>query len=344
MRLAFVLPAPVRVPQGGAAVVFRHATGLAALGHDVDVIAPKRSAGALAWARRMAVIARDRLHGVADARAEVPGVRVIEPSTAADIDGAGYDAVIATGWQTARWVAALRGGRRFYFLQGDERVLDPRAQATWALPLRKLAVARWLAGTVEAHGHAVEGLVPNAVDPEEMFVVRPPAQRGRCVMALYHRHPTKGPDTLVAALDALRQQVPDVAATLVAARPPSHRLPEWVDLHVRPSRDDLRTMYNEAAVCLHTSRLEGWGLVPMEAAACGCAIVATASRGPREFLSPGESMVEVAVGDAEGIASEAARLLRDPDERIRLALAGHAAVSRFSWVESTARLERLLRS
>ena len=339
-----MLPAPVRVPQGGAAVVFRHASGLAALGHEVEVIAPEREPGVLARVRRAAVVARDRLHGVAEARADLQGVRLVEPTTAADIDGSRYNSVIATGWQTARWVSEMAEEKGFYFLQGDERVLNPRAQATWGLPLRKLAVARWLAEEVEAHGHSVEGIVPNAIDPTEMYVDVPPELRGRRVIALYHRHPTKGPDTLVDALHALRRTTPDVSATVVSARPPSHRLPAWVDLTIRPSREGLRALYNASAVCLHTSRQEGWGLVPMEAAACGCAIVATASRGPREFLTPGESMIEVPVGDADGLATAAARLLTEPRERSRMALAGQEAVGRFSWAESTARLERLLLS
>ncbi len=339
-----MLPAPVRVPQGGAAVVFRHASGLAALGHDVEVLAPKRDVGVLAIVRRAAVVARDRMHGVAKRRTALNGVRVIEPATMAEVDGSRYDAVIATGWQTAEWVSRIGGGKRFYFLQGDERVLDPRAQATWGFPLRKLSVARWLAEEVESRGHTVEGLVPNAIDPGEMYTEVPSEQRGPRVIALYHRHPTKGPETLVASLDALKRYAPNASATIVSARPPSHRLPAWVDLRIRPSREELRAHYNAAAVCLHTSRQEGWGLVPMEAAACGCVVVATASRGPREFLVSGESMIERPVGDAEGLATAAARLLDDRRERSRLALAGQEAVGRFTWAASTARLERLLLS
>ena len=109
-----------------------------------------------------------------------------------------------------------------------------------------------------------------------------------------------------------------------------------------PETDELVALYNRASVCLHTSRLEGWGLVPMEAAACGCAVVATASRGVSEYLSDGRSMCLVDVGDAHGLAAHAARLLSRPDERIQIAVAGIEDVSRFSWAESTDRLESVL--
>ena len=383
MRVLFVLPAPVRIPMGGAAVVYRHAAGLVARGHEVTVAAPKSGGGAAGLARRAAVWARDRAHGVGSAPyLQVDGVRTVEPATWRGIAAADFDAVIATGWQTASWVATLAGsrprphparalgtaqsvrresgagrggapggagggvGRRpvgLYFLQHDERYLDPAAEDTWRLGLVNVAVAGWLADAVRAHGAPVAGVVPNAVDPGDVGVDRPLADRERRVVALYHRLPVKGPGTLVTALEALRERVADVGADVVSARPPSHRLPSWVDLHVRPPRPALRALYNRAAVCLHTARLEGWGLVPMEAAACGCAVVATASRGPSEYLRAGRSMREVPVGDADGLAREAADLLDHPARRAVLAEAALADVARFSWDDSTDRFEALIR-
>ncbi len=343
MNVAFVLPAPVRVPQGGAAVVFRHAAALAERGHRVDVVAPQREPGAWPRVRRGLVRARDAWHGV---EGEQPfptaGVRVLEPPVL-DVGVLHmYDSVIATGHQTAHPVSTCGPGRGFYFVQGDERALSPRAEATWALPLVRFAVSAWVADLLRGRGHPVVGVVPNAVDSSDWQCDRAPAGRGAHVVALYHRHPVKGPRTLVRALRQLRERVPEVSATVVCARPPTHRLPRWVDVRVRPSQPELRAIYNRAAVCLHTSTVEGWGLVPMEAAACGCAVVATASRGPREYLDPGRSMVEVPVGDGAALAYHAARLLRDDRARRAVASAAVEDVSRFSWSASADALESIL--
>ena len=367
VRVLFVLPAPVRIPMGGAAVVYRHAEGLAARGHAVTVAAPRRQPGVRGRVLRAAVRVRDRLHRVADAPLyRAAGVETVEPATVGGLGALSFDAVIATGHQTAPWVASIteensarpsaspgrsvsgrggRGGRPIglYLLQHDERHLSPAAEATWHLPLVRVAVARWIAETVEAHGAPVLGVVPNAVDPGEFALDRPLDGRERRVVALYHRLAVKGPDVLIDALDRLRQLCPDVGADVVAARPPRHRLPEWVRVHVRPSRPALRALYNRAAVCLHTARLEGWGLVPHEAATCGCAVVATASRGVAEFLEPGRSMRQVPVGDAEALALAAASLLADDAARVRLAAAAVVDAGRFSWDASTAALESFIR-
>jgi glycosyltransferase involved in cell wall biosynthesis len=194
--------------------------------------------------------------------------------------------------------------------------------------MHKITCARWLAREIEEAGETVLGVVPNAVDPREFFLEAPIETRGPRVVALYHRHPVKGPDVLIAALDRLRAAMPEVRADVIAARPPSHRLPPWVDVHLRLPIASLRALYNRAAVVLHTSRSEGWGLVPMEAAACGCAVAATANEGVREYLADGETM--------------RVDLLWHPDERIRLARAAGEAVARYRWPELTARFEALL--
>lgn len=343
MRVAFVLPAPARVPMGGVSVVLRHAAGLAERGHEVMVVAPQRAPGLWPRARQLAVVARDVAHGVASRKPSTPpGVVWTEPPTLREANLEHADVVIATGYQTAPWVHSLSHPNAHYFIQGDERALSERAAATWALPLRRIAIAEWLADLLSTSGYPVEGVVPNAVDPSEMYSKTPADQRPDRVIALYHRHPVKGPGTLIEALERLKAMVPNVGASIVAARPPSHRLPDWVDLYVRPTRVSLRELYDEAAVCLHTSRVEGWGLVPMEAAACGCAIVATASRGPREYLTPDRSMLEVPVGAARALADEAARVLLDRSLRERLSTAAQHDVARFTWSDSTDRLESLL--
>ena len=147
---------------------------------------------------------------------------------------------------------------------------------------------------------------------------------------------------LVETLRQLGRDRPDVGLTVFSARPPRHRLPAGVEVVVRPDARRLRALYNRASVCVHTSRLEGWGLAAMEAAACGCAVVATASLGPREYLEPGRSMVEVPVGDADAVAREARRLLDDGARRGALAEAAVADVARFSWDDATDTFEQLL--
>lgn len=330
---------------GGVAVAYRHARGLAARGHDVTVGAPRRREGVRGRILHGAVRLRDWAHGIPNRPPyDEAGVRTIEPETWRGLEGVAANAVIAVGHQSIPWALSLTAHRRatgIYMIQDGLRH-GLGTGSTWDAPLVRVAVSSWIASAVEAAGAPVEAVVPNAVDHDVFFPVAPVTHRDPRVIALYHRHPIKGPTTLIETLHRMRAMRPDVQADVVSARPPRHRLPPWVDVHVRPEAAALAGLYNRAAVCLHTSRLEGWGLVPMEAAACGCAVVATESRGVNEFLTPGRSMLQVPVDDTVGLAREALRLLSDVPLRRRIAEAGIEDVGRFSWEASTEVLEEVL--
>ncbi len=346
MRVTFVLPAPVRIPMGGAAVVYRHAGALAARGHQVSVVSPRRTTSGVRGAvLEAAVRVRDAVHGVTpDEYYSAPGVRsVVVPRLGPDTVPDG-DVVIATGVQTARPVAALpaSAGRPLYFIQGDETFADPTARDTWHLPMERITCAEWLARAVRDAGETVRGVVPNAVSPDDFALDRPIEGRPPRLVALYHRHPVKGPDVLVEALARIHQARPDVPATVFAARPPSHRLPPFVDVQIRPHVDDLRRLYNAASILLHPSRSEGWPLVPMEAAACGCAVIASLNYGVQEYFVAGESMEAVPVGEGRALGESALALLGDDARRQRIAEAGRVAVTALSWAHATDRLESVL--
>ncbi len=348
MRITFILPAPVRIPMGGAKVVYEHAKGLVRLGHSVTVIGPKRAGGNVrARFMQSAIWVRDRLHGVSASpyyQAEGVATLTIPEATRAHIPHA--DVVIATGVQTARWVNDLPApkGKKFYFVQGYETFADDKALDTWHLPLHKFTCANWLRRELEQTGEKVLGVAPNAIDPSEFYLEQLIENRGARIVALYHRHPVKGPDTLIRALQVMKHDLPELEADIFAARPPAHRIPAWVNIHVRPSVQDLRRLYNQSAVLLHTSRREGSPLVPMEAAACGCALVATANEGVQEHFHDGESIRMVPISDAESLAQSALAVMGNAEERKRLAQAALESVLALTWTDSTRELERIIKA
>lgn len=325
-------------------MVYAHAEGLARMGHTVRVVAPARAGEGLKdRAIQWAVAARDRLHGVAGGLAyDAEGVHTLTLPSPRPQAFPHADVTIATGVQTAPWVARLpeSKGRRVYFVQGDETFVRPDARDSWHLGMELLTCARWLADEMREAGLSPVAVIPNAIDPGEFGLDRPVADRPPSVLALYHRHPVKGPDVLLRALRVLRAA--GVPCRVFCARPPSHTLPAGVEVIIRPDARRLREMYNDASVLLHPSRSEGWPLVPMEAAACGAAVVASANPGVQEYLTGGISMRAVAIGDGDALGRAALDLLADVPERTRLAAAAHASVAEYSWKDSTERLATAL--
>lgn len=93
---------------------------------------------------------------------------------------------------------------------------------------------------------------------------------------------------------------------------------------------DIAPMLAALDLFVSASHTESFGLAIAEAMGSGLAVVSTATDGAREIITEGTGLL-VPVGDAEAIAQAALKLLRNPEERQRLAAhARRSARQRFS--------------
>lgn len=207
-------------------------------------------------------------------------------------------------------------------------------------------------------------IVPPGVD-HEMFSPGTDADRaharaalrvsGRRVLLFVGRiQPLKGADLAIRCLAALD----DPRALLLVVGGPSGRdgdgeltrlreLADALGVHdqvrfVSPQRHArLRAFYRAADVCVVPSRSESFGLVALEAAACGTPVVATAVGGLRSLVADGETGFLVAERDPVAFAAPVSVLLDAPDVAHEMGLAAQARSRRYSWSITAGRLRRL---
>jgi glycosyltransferase involved in cell wall biosynthesis len=91
-------------------------------------------------------------------------------------------------------------------------------------------------------------------------------------------------------------------------------------------RADTERVIAAADVVVCSSWFESYGMVNVEAMACGRPVVSTRQGGPSETVVDGETGYLVDAGDAEGLARHVLALLRDPALRRRMGAAGRARV------------------
>jgi D-inositol-3-phosphate glycosyltransferase len=106
----------------------------------------------------------------------------------------------------------------------------------------------------------------------------------------------------------------------------------------------LSTYYRAADACIVPSRSESFGLVALEAAACGIPVVASAVGGLTKLVEHGCTGYLVAPGDAAGFAHYLGELL---DDRSLARLMGAAACDRtagYTWQSAAARVAALCTS
>lgn len=343
-RVAFCLPSYSSHAIGGYRIVYEYANRLAAAGHSVAVlhVVPSMGfTGADRWVRREAWGRRlDAWRHRADIGWMTidPRVEMIRVRDLTTKHLGGYDAIVATAWQTGGPVAAAtakHGSRGFYLVQHHETWGGDAAdvEATWRLPLHKIVISRWLVDLVAKHDDPSRvSYVPNGLDLdsfriEQEIVDRDPFHVGM----LSHPEWWKGTTYGLQALDLVRQREPRARFTLFGNGPRPDVL-EAADGYERAlSGAALRAYYNNLAVFMHPSLAEGWPLPPAEAMACGAALVAADNPGVLDYAAAGETAAVVPREDPEALAEAVLALLRDPERRIALARSGHAAMQAYTW-------------
>ena len=166
--------------------------------------------------------------------------------------------------------------------------------------------------------------------------------------------PLKGVDVALRALAELDDQ----SATLVVVGGPSgpsgtseserlHGLVGELGLAERvvflppQPHDALADFYRAADVCIVPSRAESFGLVALEAAACGTPVVAASVGGLRSLVDDGATGFLVDDRNPAAYAAPVAMLLEDPELAAEIGAIASARSRKYSWSITAARLRRL---
>lgn len=335
---------------GGIRVVFEYANRLAARGHEVRVVHAYNLTGKklphkegwLTLAKQFKYLAGQRPRWF-DLR--VPILRVPQLSNKYVPNA---DIVIATANETADWVARLdsQKGEKFYFIQHfEDWARDPAlVRATWKLPLKKIVIASWLQKMAAEMGEDVVAMITNGVNLDQFHWQRRRFHRQPRVLMMTHALKWKGTEDGLSAIRLARETGYQFPVTLFGAYPLKQPLPDNTRFVFAPAGQELRALYGEHDIFLSPSWSEGCQLPPMEAMACGCAVIATNVGGIPDYAIAGETALVTRPQHPEEMAAALVRLIRDPNLLWRLAIAGQKHIAQYDWEKATDMFERALGS
>ena len=321
--------------------ILTYADRLAARGHAVTVVVPARTRWRAAW-RQLTGAQPDWIR---DFRARVAWVARWD--AAALPDG---DVLVATAWQSAPVAAAApaRCGAKFYLVQHYESLYHGQADAvdaTYRLPLRQVVISTWLAEVMRERFATMPEVIVTPVERElfHRVDVRIESPRPRVLM-LHHDYAWKGvPDGLEAVARA-RRRVPTLRLVGFGVKRPRVPLP-YDEFHENPPQARLAALYSGSDIYLCPSWDEGLGMPPMEAMACGAALVTYDNGGCRDYARDGETALVARRRDVVDLAGKLERLATDDALRARVAAAGTAFITTaFDWERAVTRLETLFTS
>lgn len=179
------------------------------------------------------------------------------------------------------------------------------------------------------------------IDPDEVVF----AQVGALV-------PHKGHTQLLTAFARVRASLPRVRLLVIGDGPEGPSLRTLAaSLGVAPQVTFAGWVPEVAPYLQHVvdvnvlaSSVEGFGLVNVQAAACGLPSISTDGTGTRETIVDGETGLLVPVGDVDALAAAMVALGGDPARRARMGAAGRRlAESRFSSASFQDGMRRVLR-
>jgi glycosyltransferase involved in cell wall biosynthesis len=353
LRINWVLPRPNL--SGGVKSNRLIAEAMVRRGHEVTLAFP---AGAPAWPAPWRV--RSFLHrmrwtdsaaGAHHLQRSTATLLPVERAEVRACDVPDADVSIGTFWQTMEWMEGWPAskGKQAYFVRAYEVTAGEaeRVRATYRRPALKLVIARWLQRLMEAEfGDANAVLLPNGVDWSQFSFVPRGKQQRPTVGLTYASIAAKGADTALAAIRIAQKAVPGLRCVCFGAYEVQAEhlpAPEGFEMHVRPSQKEIPELYRRADCWLMPSVEEGFGMPGLEAAACGCPVIATRCGGPEDYVVDGETGYLVPVGDAEAMAARIVDVLTKSDADWRgMSAASHRVAREFDWDRSAQKLEGAL--
>jgi len=269
------------------------------------------------------------------------------------------DVIVTTYWPTIYEAEKLNIPKKFMLIQGYDPVfytpgseLFEMCKNAFSLKLKPLVVSRWLQERVKKEFNRDSIHVPNGIDLS-VFKMDNKNQQKKELNILYvvgdYGHwkgikdalqvfkivkkgqgwlKTIGKNKVRIIFVSTQNSLPAGAEGLVD------------EFYSNPTQAELVKLYNRGDVFLHSSICEGFGLPPLEAMACGNAVVTTDSGGVREFCRHEHNCLLVAPKDPVGLAKAVSRLIENGDLRGRLAKNGIETAKEFNWERSISLLEQ----
>lgn len=347
MKINFVVP--FLSLTGGLKIIFEYATRIKKKGNEVKIYVPYKpykvyyKENKTVWLKQYIknIINGNNIQW-ADFDLEIIPIPSIKERYIDD-----GDIIIATAWPTAYDVNNLseNKGKKVYFIQDYEIWHGDieKVEQTYKFDMEQIVIAQWLKELVEKkNGNKKAHLIYNGIDLNEMYNNDKNYNlNSKNVVMLYHNLPSKGTNDGIEIINKIRKEDNSINLIMFGAEK-GDNIPDYAEFYLLPERREIREIYSRGDVFLFTSISEGWGLTPLEAMACKCAVVGRDVGAIKEIGDNNKNVLKSNVEDVDSLEKNLIKVLNDINLRKTLSEEGYKLIKQFDWSKSVEKFYNVL--
>jgi O-antigen biosynthesis protein len=316
LKICYIIPGTSI--SGGIAVVMQHTNRLLKEGYDVSVFSQDLKTN-IDW---------------------FPGQKVPIYPIDREYYKKNIDVLVATSWSTAPSMDKMQAVRKIYFVQSDERRFFEESRRkelineTYKIDCEYMTEAKWIQKWLKEEFNRDAHYVPNGLD-EKIFFKTDPIERNmsgrpRVLLEGAIDVPYKGMEDAYRAVSELDCEIWIVSNQ---GKPkPTWRCDRFFE---NLPIDEMKRVYSSCDIFLKMSRVEGFFGPPLEAMACGCAVVVGKVTGYDEYIKDDCNALVVEQGDIEGARDAVNKLISDKRLMERIIQGGYETAKNWNWGRST---------
>lgn len=201
----------------------------------------------------------------------------------------------------------------------------------------KLTVSSFSANILRSKNIKVDRIINLGINQDYFYPVEPYAQSVKILM-YYATHWCKGAHIGMEALGKIKTIFNDIEICLFGPYPPKV-IPKGYNTRWSLSEREVGELYRAHSIFVYPSLLDNFPSPPLEAMACGSAVVTTRVGAVEEYAVNMENAVIVEPGKSEALKNAIELLLKDNQLRARISRNAALAASKFTWKNSIDKLE-----
>lgn len=268
---------------------------------------------------------------------------LIKPLTDAIPD---CDINIATWFFTTFAVFRSEKGEQFYFFMDFDELAEKHGhyyhmmfKESLYLPLNIITISSWLKNWIKDN-YNKEAVVAGVGIENKVFYPRSGVLddvEGYKIMGLFRGYDYKGDSDLIQALNMVHNEVPGINLILVSSKDTLEGIKKKNNIEFNytfyesPNDDELAELYSSSDLFVFASHIEGFGLPPLEAMACGTPVVTTDCKGVKDFVLDGKNAILVPPKNPEEISKSIIKLKNNPELSEELKENGLKTAEKFTW-------------